>query len=253
MKKCGLLLSSLLGLCLVVGTASVAAIPGTNDYSKNFLYKPDPRCLSGSKGKDFEVVHGRNDMSIFACIRLKGDNAGYAVTPLPPPNALMQNNVCGESFINGPHSEVYTVDGKGFGLLCVTVTDSTKWDMTGYKTPIDGGNEDATYKTGDPTASGDTCGEGDTTVHTSINIGCKGQGNPILDLMFALIRFLSIGVGIVVIGSIVVAGIQYTASRGDPSATAKALTRIYSTVAALAIYLFSYAILNWLIPGQIFK
>ncbi len=250
-QKILIALSFLLGLFIVGMPLSAAAIPGRDDYSKNFLYKPDPKCLTGSKGADFNVVHGRNDMTVYACIRVRGDNVGYSISPLPPPNQVMQNNACGETFMSGSSVEEYTVNGGGFGLLCVIVTDSTKWDMTDYKTQNE--NRTGSYVTGDAQGSGDTCGEGDSAVHTSINIGCRGQGNGILDLTFALIRFLSIGVGIVVIGSIVVAGIQYTASRGDPSATAKALARINSTVIALIIYIFSYAILNWLIPAGIFK
>ncbi len=52
-----------------------------------------------------------------------------------------------------------------------------------------------------------------------------------------------------IIGSIVVGGIQYTASRGDPQATATAIGRIRSTMIALLIYIFGYAILNYIIPA----
>lgn len=90
-------------------------------------------------------------------------------------------------------------------------------------------------------------------VTTSIAIGCKGKGTPILDLVFAIIRLLSMGVGLVVIGSIIMAGIQYTTSRGDPQATAKALNRVYSTFGALLLFIFAYAILNWLIPAGLLK
>lgn len=90
-------------------------------------------------------------------------------------------------------------------------------------------------------------------VTTSIVIGCKGKGTPILDMVFAIIRLLSMGVGLVVIGSIIMAGIQYTTSRGDPQATAKALNRVYSTFGALLLFIFAYAILNWLIPAGLLK
>lgn len=85
-------------------------------------------------------------------------------------------------------------------------------------------------------------------VKTMINIGCRGKGNPIIDLTFAVIRFLSIGVGIAVVGSLMFAGIQYTTSVGDPNSTAKAIERIKGTVIALLIYIFAFAIINWLVP-----
>ncbi len=110
-----------------------------------------------------------------------------------------------------------------------------------------------------PAGSGDsagnkgtyTCGVGASNKHVqkSINFGCKGEGNPILDLTFAIIRFLSTGVGIVLVGSMIWAGIQYTSSRGDPSATAKAIGRIRSNVIALLIFIFAFAILNYVVPG----
>lgn len=93
---------------------------------------------------------------------------------------------------------------------------------------------------------------------TTIDFGCKGancKGNcsaPI-DLTFAIIRFLSAGVGLVVVASMVIAGIQYTTSRGDPQASAAAMKRIQSTVVALFIYIFAFAILNYVIPAGFFN
>lgn len=104
------------------------------------------------------------------------------------------------------------------------------------------------------TATGNVCG-GPThdPVKTSINIGCVGKGNPMADALFAIIRFLSAGVGLVVIASIIFGGIQYTASRGDPQATAKAIERIRSSVIALIIFIFGFAILGYLIPAGVLK
>lgn len=97
------------------------------------------------------------------------------------------------------------------------------------------------------------CGDDGSTVYVSIDLGCKGKGNSIADLLFGIIRFLSIGVGLVIVGSMVYAGIQYTTSRGDPQATAKAIGRIRANVIALLIFAFAYAILNYVIPGQVLK
>ena len=74
-----------------------------------------------------------------------------------------------------------------------------------------------------------------------------------MDALFAIIRFLSIGVGLVIIGSLVVAGIQFTSSRGDPQGSANALKRVQSTFIALLLFLFTYAILNYIVPGQLLK
>lgn len=105
-------------------------------------------------------------------------------------------------------------------------------------------------------AAGTVCGGGVDNkgnaiqgVTVSIDLGCKGSGNPITDLIFAVIRFLSDGVGLVVIGSIIWGGIQYSVSRGNPQATAQAIARIRGAVIALFIFIFGYAILNYLIPA----
>ena len=101
---------------------------------------------------------------------------------------------------------------------------------------------------------GHQCGASDQDPYTpAIDIGCQGKGNPIMDAIFGIIRFLSAGVGLVVIGSIIVGGIQYSGSRGDPQSTAMAINRIRSSLYALLIYIFAYAMLNYLIPGAVLQ
>lgn len=110
-----------------------------------------------------------------------------------------------------------------------------------------------------PTTAGkDQCGKGDKAVQVGFNIGCRGEAyprdnlNPIVDMAFALFRFLSIGVGLVVIGSIIVAGIQYSASRGNPQATEAAIKRISSAIIGLLLYIFMFSIINFIVPGGMF-
>lgn len=111
-----------------------------------------------------------------------------------------------------------------------------------------------------PVYAGTLCGAGNDptvkpvlakpyAVKTAIDFGCTNTGNPISDLAFAIIRLLSDGVGIVVIGSVIVGGIQFSASRSDPQATSAAIGRIRSSLVALLIYIFAFSILNYLIPG----
>jgi hypothetical protein len=85
------------------------------------------------------------------------------------------------------------------------------------------------------------------------SFSCKDYHNPISDAVFAIIRFLSAGAGIVIIASMVVAGIQYTMAHDDPQAVARAKDRIKNNVIALLIFIFAYAILNFLIPGGFFS
>ncbi|HLZ15298.1 MAG TPA: hypothetical protein VKQ34_04920 [Candidatus Saccharimonadales bacterium] len=106
------------------------------------------------------------------------------------------------------------------------------------------------------------CGSGNNRVNVAINIGCYGSNghcsnqdgcSAIMDAAFAIIRALSAGVGVVVVASVVWAGVQYTMSRGDPNETAKALTRVRETLIALLVFIFGAALLDYLIPTGFFK
>ncbi len=100
-----------------------------------------------------------------------------------------------------------------------------------------------------PEADKYKCGSDDQgQTFTSIDIGCRGEGNAIIDMILAISRFLSVGAGIVCVASIIVGGIQFTTSGGNPKATADAIKRIVSSVGAMVFFMFIYAILNWIIP-----
>lgn len=102
------------------------------------------------------------------------------------------------------------------------------------------------------------CGNGDNAVKTRFNFGCKGNSlpmgtGPIVDLAYALIRFLSFGVGLVLAASIIYAGIQYSSSSGNPEATSAAKKRILNALIALIFYLLIFAFIQFLVPGGLFK
>lgn len=105
----------------------------------------------------------------------------------------------------------------------------------------------------DDVKTNSVCGAQPNDVKVVIDIGCRGQGNAILDAAFAILRFLTLGASLVIIGSTIVAGIQFTTSRGDPQATAAAIKRITNNAAALLLFIFTYAILNWLVPNTILR
>ncbi len=101
------------------------------------------------------------------------------------------------------------------------------------------------------------CGDGKDEVNLRIDLGCQGvayegPGGAIGDMLFSIIRFLSIGVGIVVVGAIIVSGIQYTTGEGNPEATQNAKNRIQASIISLVIYVFIFSIAQFLIPGGFF-
>jgi len=65
------------------------------------------------------------------------------------------------------------------------------------------------------------------------------------------IAVLSGGVMLAILGSIVIAGIQYSTANGNSSAVASAKNRIFISCIVLILYIFGFALLQWLIPGGI--
>ena len=103
-----------------------------------------------------------------------------------------------------------------------------------------------------PILAANECGRGEDAYTPAIDLGCKGEiDNPIMDMLFGILRFLSNGVGLIIILSLVWAGIQYSMARGIPQEAEKAQKRIQSTVGALLLFIFAYAIINYLVPGFI--
>jgi hypothetical protein len=78
------------------------------------------------------------------------------------------------------------------------------------------------------------------------------KNNKITKDLEIIINVLSVGVGIVVVGMIIVGGIQYMAAGDNPNAVAAAKQRITNALIALVAFLLTFAFLQWLIPGGIF-
>lgn len=110
---------------------------------------------------------------------------------------------------------------------------------------------DAKYQCGNLKDSGDN-------VKTQINLGCQGVKakpgtGPIEDMAFAFIKFLSIGVGLVLVASVIYAGIQYSSSGGSAEETSKAKNRIQNAIIGLVFYLLIFAFVQYLVPGGLFN
>jgi hypothetical protein len=107
-----------------------------------------------------------------------------------------------------------------------------------------------------------TCPDGsfaDTTVDcppgnsdpavTSGNCATASHCDLIVKYINPLINLLAALVGVAVTISIIVGGIQYASSGGDPQKVTLAKTRIRGAIIALITFIFLYALLNFLIPG----
>lgn len=101
------------------------------------------------------------------------------------------------------------------------------------------------------------CGKGADTVKTRFNFGCVGNNSkrsigPIEDLVYALVRTLSYGVGLAIVISLIVSGIQYSTSEGNAETTQASKNRIQSAVVGLVIYIFAFSLVQYLVPGGLF-
>lgn len=71
-----------------------------------------------------------------------------------------------------------------------------------------------------------------------------------------IVRFtqvLSMLVGVVIVIMIAIGGVQYSAARDNPQAVTAARGRIINALLALVVYIFSLALLQWLVPGGILR
>lgn len=79
------------------------------------------------------------------------------------------------------------------------------------------------------------------------------QQSPIVERMQQIVNFLSAIAGIVIVGTLMVGGIQYIIAGDNPQEVTKARQRIINGLIALAALLLLFAFLQWIIPGGVFK
>lgn len=88
---------------------------------------------------------------------------------------------------------------------------------------------------------------------TSVN-ACNDAthpGGPIFAYLSMVIKFLSGAVGLIIVLMIVIGGVQYITSAGDPGRVKEAKTRITNAITGLVLFVLMFALLNFLIPGGI--
>jgi hypothetical protein len=76
--------------------------------------------------------------------------------------------------------------------------------------------------------------------------------NPIINILKGFAQFLAVGVGLAVVGGIIFGGFTYMTARADAGQTQKGEEIIRNAIIGLLLYIFMFALLNWVIPGGIF-
>lgn len=89
---------------------------------------------------------------------------------------------------------------------------------------------------------------------TNVDQSKKGVENTgVWSLLVGAIKFLSVGVGIAAVGGIVYAAILYTSAGGNAEQVKKAMGMITNTVIGVIAYALMFSLLNFLIPGGLFR
>lgn len=86
-------------------------------------------------------------------------------------------------------------------------------------------------------------------VKIAIDVKCSNNDNPIYAYLQGIIVFMGGLIGLFVVISLIVAGIQYAGSAGEPANIAKAKERIFNAVIGLILYILMAGILTYLVPG----
>ncbi len=86
-----------------------------------------------------------------------------------------------------------------------------------------------------------------TTPEESLNAENCG----IFAYLVTFINVLSALVGIVVVGMIIMGGIQYAMSADDPQKVSAAKDKIRNAIIALVTFIFTFAFLQWIVPGGV--
>lgn len=81
----------------------------------------------------------------------------------------------------------------------------------------------------------------------------SGKAAGIMDKIMLIVNMLSAMVFVVAAIMLVLAGVQYMASNGNPQAVADAKKKIYAVFIGIVAFLLLWAFLQWLIPGGLWS
>jgi hypothetical protein len=128
--------------------------------------------------------------------------------------------------------------------------DNGTWDESSMTCEIDAapanindGSDNSSGSDLDILRSGENC-EGDGGELTKDNCSIVG-------ILIVGINFLSAVAGLAIIASVIIAGYQYMTAQDNSSQISAARNRIIWAITAMALFIFTYALLNFLVPGGV--
>lgn len=146
------------------------------------------------------------------------------------------------------------------GQQCVSIAQSACVDSGGTWSSVNGVNSCDSCPAGKVrSANGLFCvtippstGGGSAPVDLESDLEFGESGSKIFEYLQTGVNLLTALAGLAITGSVIFAGIQYSAAGGNPQATSKAKTRIINAFVALLALVFLFAFFQWLVPGGIF-
>lgn len=79
----------------------------------------------------------------------------------------------------------------------------------------------------------------------------NGQGS-VWNLLAIVVNFMAAGVGVAVLIGIIFGAFLYASAGGNADQTKRGIGYVRNAVIALVLFIFMYAIINFLIPGGLF-
>ena len=76
-----------------------------------------------------------------------------------------------------------------------------------------------------------------------------GKGSGISEVLKMAVRILTVGISILAVIGITVAGVQYLTAGDKEEQVRKSKRRIVEIIIGIAVFVLLYAILSWLLPG----
>lgn len=77
-------------------------------------------------------------------------------------------------------------------------------------------------------------------------------GGSVWNLLAVVVNFLAIGVGVAVLAGIIFGGFLYASSGGSAEQAKRGIGHIRNAIIALLLFIFMYALINFIIPGGLF-
>jgi hypothetical protein len=211
-------------------------------------------CEDGST--DVAVTNGANYSSVAKCT--SGSLIDYVNYESKGVQPVALAVTCPGSETVSPAVDAPNQPTKQYTFTCVNLTG--RIDDGGASTPT---TDTPVVKT--TSAGGFNCPDGSQPKNNDIsNCPVASTSDPALNsgncsdvnkcdlinkYLNPFVNFLAALVGVAVVASIIIGGIQYGSSAGDPSKVTAAKNRIRNAIIALVTFLFLYALLNFLIPG----